>query len=43
MSGYPQNQLITLWRSNAELLVCHLSSSGVSLQLLLSPRPFLHT
>lgn len=31
MSGYPQNQLITLWRSDAELLVCHLSSSGVSL------------
>lgn len=31
MSGYPQNQLITLWRRDAELLVCHLSSSGVSL------------
>ncbi|EEJ2305946.1 hypothetical protein YI53_004076 [Salmonella enterica subsp. enterica] len=25
MSGYPQNRLITLWRIDAELLVCHLS------------------
>lgn len=24
MSGYPQNRLITLWRTGAELLVCHL-------------------
>lgn len=31
MSGYPQNRLITLWRTGAELLVCHLSSSGVLL------------
>ncbi|WP_370605626.1 hypothetical protein [Citrobacter braakii] len=29
MSGYPQNRLITLWRIDAELLVCHLSPSGV--------------
>lgn len=31
MSGYPQNRLITLWRIDAELLVCPLSSSGVLL------------
>lgn len=30
MSGYPQNRLIILWRIDAELLVCHLSPSGVS-------------
>lgn len=30
MSDYPQNRLITLWRDDAELLVCHLSPSGVS-------------
>ncbi|EAT2607935.1 hypothetical protein EJN23_18165, partial [Salmonella enterica] len=43
MSGYPQNRLITLWRTGAELLVCHLLPLWCFPfpQILWSPRPFL--